>query len=264
MLRKAPDTALADPTEVARWENLARPDFLALLGMLTVLVEKPEGGCPSVRRDGAYTVVEGGCVDAKGNEHLGRARITHTDGQARARLRDYGKVEGGKKTTLTGIVVLDTDTPAEFDIDLRIDAHPDLDDMAPGSTWLAIHATGRKQAGAWSMQGELATESMGRVRARATDIVLDEDQCGSEPLSGQLELWSGEHHVQIGYDGATDCDSDGTAAWWRDGVAQGELSGIHGTLDCSVDPRGGRPGLGVGVLALILLGLRRRPPLVVG
>lgn len=253
-LRKAPPAALADPASVVVWEGLARPDLLHLIAGLLAAVDASKGECPRVDQDGALTVVTANCTDGSGSLRSGRARIVTREGEVRARLRGFGDHDG----LVWGSVRVATEGAPRFALDVRVEANEPMRDLAPGSTWLAIDARGhRDPRGRWTVEGELAAEGRGRVRMRDTELELDDERCSHEPLTGLTELWAGEHHVEIRYDGATDCDDPGTARWWRNGVDQGELSGIAGGSGCSVATRRS-DGLGALGVLLLLLGARRR------
>lgn len=254
LLRKAPPTPLGDAASVTIWEGLARADFLhSLAGWITTFEDQSEP-CPRVERDGAVAVVTGGCTDGSGSMHTGRARMVTKDGVVRARLHEFGDED----TRISGTVRVEAEGERRFALDLRVDSTAPMKDLAPGATWLVIDAHGHRDAtGRWQVEGEIAAEGRGRARIRGTDIELDDDRCTHEPLSGRTELWSGDHYVEIRYDGATDCDAARTAKWWRDGVEQGELEGIGGA-GCSVGSRSGLGPQGGVLLLLSLIGLRRR------
>jgi len=255
-MRKAPPAPLKDAASVGQWELLARPDFLFLLATFTAALDEVQGECPKVERDGAFTIVRGDCVDASGTTHTGYARVSIDDDEIRVRLKNFGEADGVDAGSVSGRVRVWVGDEPRFSMDLLLRSDEPMDDLAPGSTWLAIKAEGSRNARQeWSMQGELAAEKLGRVKAKASGIDSDRERCKHEPLTGQTELWSGGHHVEIRYDGASDCDEPGTAKWWRDGVEQGELRGISGGLDCSVSGQRGRARF--GVVALLLLGVGR-------
>lgn len=255
-LRRAPPAALADASSVVVWEGLVRPDLLYLISGMLMAVEGGHGACPQVEREGAFTVVTGDCTDDTGSVRSGRARIVTTGGEVRGRLRGFGDEDG----LVWGTVRLTTEGEPRFALDVRLESSEPMTDLVPGSTWLVIDARGHRDArGRWTVEGELAAEGRGRVRVRSTNIELDDDRCSHEPLAGRTELWAGEHHVEILYDGAIDCDDPGTARWWRNGVEQGELRGISGDVGCSVAARRGGDGLGGGLwLVLLLIGARPR------
>lgn len=254
-LRSAPPAALAEPAPVLAWEDLARPDGLYTIATFVGLVGAQEGPCPRVERSGSVTTVHGKCTDPQGDRIEGKARVIERNGETLVRLRGYGDAEA----KVWGRVRLWTEPRPHFTIDLRIEPGLELEHVpGPAPAWTAIEAEGhRDEHGAWQAEGRLAAEGHGRVRMRATDVVLG-DECSHEPLRGTTELWAGDEHVVITYDGATDCDSDGTARWSRNGVDQGELSGIDGSLSCDADEQQGGGAVPMSGAMLLMLGLRRR------
>lgn len=236
------------------WEGLARPDVLHTIAVLLSAVGEGEGDCPRVEQDGVFTIVTGGCTDGSGTVRTGWARRITAHDEIRARLHDFGDA----RTRITGRTRVSTEDEPRFELDLRVTSETPMEDLAPGSRWIAIDVQGRVDAQRrWYADGRLAAEGQGAVRIRSSGLEFDRDRCAQEPLGGNVELWSGEHRVEIRYDGATDCDPERTARWWRDGVEQGELRGIEGHAGCSVG--GGREVDGWGwLLVLLIVGLRRR------
>jgi hypothetical protein len=259
--RQAPPAALDDAPAVLGWGGLARPELLHTIASWLAAGEPGRGPCPRVERDGALTVITGDCTNESGSRRMGWARIVTGPDEVRARLRGFGDEE----QRVWGRLRVSTEGDPRFALDVRVQSSAPMQELAPGATWLAIDASGYRDArGRWFVEGELAAEGKGRVRVRGTDIAFDDDRCAHEPLAGRTELWAGKHHVEIRYDGATDCQDPGTARWWRDGVAQGELGGIPGESGCSVaSPRGTDALAGLLVL-LVAIGGRRWRTLIRG
>jgi len=256
--RRAPPADLDDAPAVLVWEGLARPELLHTIASWLAAADFGQDPCPRVERDGDVAVVIGDCTTVSGSERVGRARLVTRGDELRARLHGFGDGE----QRVWGDVRVTTEGQPHFELDVRVEMSEPMKDLAPGATWLAIDASGHRDArGRWSVKGELAADGRGRVRIRGTDIELDEDRCASEPLDGRTELWAAERHVEIRYDGSRDCQEPGTARWRLDGMDQGELIGISGDSGCSVASPRGSVGLG-GLLVLLAAvgGLRRRRP----
>lgn len=254
LLRRSPPATLDHAPVVLGWEGLARPELLHTIASWLAAGGSERGPCPQVEQDGDRTVITGGCTTESGSTRVGRARIVTRGDEVRARLDGLGDDE----QRVWGAVRVSTAGELRFSLDVRVQSTEPMQDLAPRATWLAIDAEGHRDAsGRWFMEGELAAEGKGRVRVRSTGIVLDDEQCAHEPLAGRTELWAGDHHVEIRYDGATDCQDEGTARWWRDGVEQGELRGISGHAGCSIaSPR--ERGLAGLLVLLAVLGRARR------
>ncbi len=252
-LRQAPVVPLETADEVSWWESTARPDTLGIIAVFVALVDDGgDGECPAVDESGNSTVVTGGCTDASGKVWTGKASHKTDGAVSRVRLRDFGQGQA----RLTGTVELEANDRPQFAMNLRMEG-PTLHSGPDAPQWMALDVRGARETnGAWSGEGDLAAQGKGRVRMKAHDIMFDDKGCGHEPVAGRLELWSGEHHVVVDYDGATDCDPTGTARWSRDGVEQGELD-VDGGLDCNPMPAKGSPPPVSGAL-LLLLGVGRR------
>ena len=252
-IRTAPPAPLREPASITEWESLVRPDGLHMLATAIALLgaDDGKGSCPRVERSGSVTTLTGDCSDASGKRHEGRARVVTHGNVTRVRLDDYDDAE----VRATGRVRLVSEPQPRFAMDLRLEPGLQLDDSAPAPAWTALDVEGYRDTEGWHALGTLAAEGRGSVRMRARGIELGK-ACPHEPLRGTVGLWSGEHQVRIDYDGATDCDPEGTARWSLDGVAQGELEGIAGNMGCEASEDGGE--VPVSGAMLLLLGIRRR------
>ncbi|MEX1365367.1 MAG: hypothetical protein AB1Z98_19730 [Nannocystaceae bacterium] len=252
-LRHAAPAELVSAASVAAWENLSRPDSLHQVASWVALLGASTTECPTVERSENITILRGDCVDSSGQRHEGFARITTDEDEVRVRLRGYGEPEEG---LATGRVRVWTKPYPRYAIDLAIEPGTAPRDPSAPSSWTAIDAKGhRDAAGTWHGTARLVVDGRGRADASATGIEISE-ACEHEPARGTMELRTEGHTARIEYDGATDCDPEGTGRWWLDGVEQGELSGIDSGMRCDADDDGGSvPASGA---MLLLIGVRRR------
>lgn len=224
--------------------------------------------CPMLVEDKAagtetYT---GGCTSKGGVTYSGTLVVTtipKTEGGT-LEFEEFGYATeedcagGGTVTqsqTFDGVLELDdmgafvvdiAATVPDTDLDLCTSVPRDLQIDYAG----AAVGIGGKDTQTWSGSGTYAVSDFGKVEAQTFSEILEGD-CASEADSGTTLLRSGGDEVTITYDGAVDCDDNGTVTWSLNGTVQGELGGVA----CS------NAGVGTtsGLLALAgLLLLRRR------
>ncbi|MEM6990767.1 MAG: hypothetical protein AAF721_09725 [Myxococcota bacterium] len=251
--RRAPAAQLQTAEQVRFWEELSRPDVLAILAAWVTPARGPDSVCPDVRVHGAATLFTGGCRHGRTSVD-GEAEVLRSTDGWRARMREYGDA----RLTTTGSVQWWEGPEARASF--ALDVHLTLASADPEEPeWLAVRYRGGTDEDGWHGRGRLAAEGHGSVSVDSDRLDLAAKRCGSEPLAGHTRLRAGQTEVDITYDGASDCDVPGTAQWTRDGVDQGELTDIMGVTGCAPKPSGspgdGAPG---GALVLLLFAPRRR------
>jgi hypothetical protein len=172
-LRRAEPALLEDATLVRDWDGIVRPDALYMLAALLAASGEGSKGCPSVVHTPSQTRVRGGCTDAAGDSWVGNARMRgRKDGATDVRLSGFGTA----KLTADGRVRVD-----EEPMRVELDVHVELDEPhggAGGPTWLSIDYQGHRDAdGRWYGEGDIAAEARGRVRARTSGMLVDDEQC---------------------------------------------------------------------------------------
>lgn len=236
------------------------------------------GDCPRVTAGELETTVEGGCTDAAGRTWHGRATLPSRSqgGLAGGAIVYEGfgvegpsecRASGGRARVLhDGVVVTRgsmLDGELAFDIDVVSTTTGVLPDCAQSEAGvqLAVEYAGVRTLApsgreTWWGSGIVASSERGRFDVRTEAEVIDDDVCASEGISGST-IVSGANEAVITYDGAVDCDPDGTVTWALDGQPLGEVRGVF----CAASA--GRPAPAVVVLgsvapAALWLARRRR------
>ncbi len=261
------DLSRADP---AAWSGVSAPWMYAEGAWYAPSLVELEPGCPEVETKDGVTTMRGGCVDANGTEWFGEVE---QDGD-RVTYRGFGSAEasdcehpGGSEWdgTFEGAADLGNGVHA-FRAVVRLTEFGELgpecepaDGVAAfvyeGTVEIAgedLDGDGVGDVTTWSGAGEYGNTEVGRAKVETVDEVVDKALCASEAASGATTVTSGSHALALTYDGATDCEGEGTARWALDGVDQGEVTGVY----CSTGP-GGRASI-AGLVVAAGLALRRR------
>lgn len=265
------DADLTDAASVQGLTAASSPNIFALMYLAGVSASSAtDPKCPSVVEDKAAGVATytGGCTSTGGVTYTGSVTITidpkvkgtngilEFDGFGIDNERDCSG--GGtvvESNSYDGLFVLEPDGSfmvdasarvAESDFDLCTSVQRDVQIDYEGS---AV-GIGGKGTQTWSGSGTYAHSEHGKVEVQTFSEIL-EGACGSEADSGTTVMMSGGDQVTITYDGAVDCDPNGTVTWMLNGELQGELGGVA----CS----NAGAGTAGGMLALAgMLLLRRR------
>lgn len=252
------------------------PAMLVLsLGANTSPGEPEPPACPARTESGDTTTLTGGCIDEDGAEWYGRVtfptdlNVAATNVSGAVVYEGFGsdsaagcadRPDGRRRQLIDGrVTITRTDARLDYDIDLAttttgVGADCSNLDEEGGLryTGQALTPTGGGQT--WSGSGTFGSDRFGRYDLVTEDELIDGTRCEHEPLSGTTTV-TGMDVVVVTYDGATDCDEEGTVTWTLNGVDQGERSGIR----CSASP-GARGSFAAAlvVFGLCLAGLRRR------
>lgn len=262
------DPPEADLTNADTVKELAIRSSAASMQALLFGIDVPDPDdavtCPPLVEDGEEMVFEGDCID-DGRAVSGTVRMVddrNVDGSVTITLERFEEALQVRcdahdvfvERRLDGTLMANED--GSFEMDLRIRTNEvDEDCIASEPRDIRIVYAGNDHDEGLSGSGTLSHEVYGTVQAETENQVLgtfSEDDCQSEAESGTTTLRANGHEAVITYDGATDCDPEGTVTWTLDGEAKGEFAGVH----CST--AGSPVGLGVLLAALGLMGLRRR------
>lgn len=234
----------------------------------------PDASCPSVEDDGVVLVIRGGCTTAGGEARYGEARVERGTDDAgaildrvlRITLDGYGRSTGLGDLRTTGEAQTrpTTGDTTVFDVDVTTEARPAGRSTTTTRYRYEGYVTGgyHTRETIWSGSGEI--ERRGERPTGVVDVStelerFDGEVCSGQPIEGATHVTVGELRYVVTYDGVHRCSDDHPAAWSRDGVAQGTLTGVI----CSARP-GGRGGAGavasIVALGLALLSARRFRP----
>jgi hypothetical protein len=237
---------LSDPATVVRLVNLgSTPNLFA---RSIEAFPDPTDTCLDVSggfdEDALGTLaVTGGCTDANGRRWEGEAEATrNADGSATytyASLswsQELGCASGGVgrvTSTTNGELELrangdltarmtfewidesgDGCTPSDPGHSLFYEGHVDGDPFEGGAT-------------TWTGAGWVRANPLDRVEVATDAERLNPENCSSEALSGTTSLRDAGVRAVVTYDGATDCDPNGTVTWTLDGADQGTLTGVR-------------------------------------
>jgi len=249
-LRRSPPAALADPDQIRFWLQTSAPE--ALLGLLRHLATDLEtlGSCQGDDPPSDKIRVAGPCRDTRGELWLGKARIdAHIDGFD-ARFNEVAN----RNFVIDGSIAVDFTEPAQFELDAMMTRTSDTGPIE----YAFDYAATERADGAWSATGTLAASGHGVVEITIVDMQPPGPHCPNEPLLGQVDLRTRDHHAIVQFDGLEDCDSPGTARLRLDDIDRGEF-----TMDwsepssCRIEPDAPM-GRGLWLVLLIALGRRRR------
>ncbi len=258
-----PRARVENATDARSWTGASAPNmyFSGLVPAVGLDSKLPDGGasdCPKVTRSATGVLAEGGCTDALGQKWFGslEERLDGADaGTGTLTYSAYGNEGttecGGqmlmRKQLHYGSMVI---SPASDGVTFQIDLYSEYDgakqDCTPVSFTTAVSYQGSHRTGdVWSGKGQLGSSQLGKVSAETRDEVLA-GPCSFEAESGSTTLDVYDGTIVYTYDGATKCDATSTVRWSKNGMDEGELTGVQ----CS-------SGSGLA-LALACLALRRR------
>jgi hypothetical protein len=255
--------------------------FAGLAGISIADVSTQEEGssCPKVTETGSSKTYVGGCTSPQGKAWFGTATsagsmftgggtITY-DGFGYTDLEECKRAMKPTKATYDGRVTMGGASGSfTFGVNLKLEASgPNEDTCANEEETVAIDYAGSSTEGTedtdmddnpdadtWNGSGRMGSTLRGVADVRTTDEVVNDTVCKNEAASGTTTILASGNTVLITYDGATDCQQEGTVKWSYNGAVQGTLEGIH----CAVGQRG---EVGITLLvafALLVLCVRRR------
>lgn len=270
--------AIGDTAGLLAFASGSAPNMFALGALPYGAVEfSQDTACPERVVDGnTTTLTGGGCTDTSGNTYDGVMIVRESGAQAGSIEYQGFSIANATSCGGTGYsTVFEYDgsfsggAPGTFAVDVLIAIDGiDEDTCAPavGVTAAEYQGSvadngdadtyaGHGRLGFDFTSGNVSYEGVADVSTAAE--VTDDNVCSTEALSGTTTIEADGHTSVITYDGATDCDPDGTVTWTYDGADQGEIFGVS----CRVHPAGTGRGALLGSLVLGALGIlvvRRR------
>src|SRR5690606_12516670 len=228
------------------------------LGELAPGSEEGRADCPRIVEEGSVRRIVGNCTDDEGTRYVGEVEFAADEAGApygTLTFKGFGTEysfscgEGETATEVTtssrfdGRAVVRGDASAsELDFNFAVTGN-EVDDDTCESTQeaLAFVFKGRIDGAAptfpaegeaaltlepttWSGKGQIGASPYGYVDYELIDEVVDFEVCNEGAASGTSRL-TGEKEVEITFRGAETCGA--SATWTLDGVAQGELEGVH-------------------------------------
>ena len=253
------DLSDVDQIESTAWVTSAPMAYaMGILPVAYAEIQAPSG-CPFESVEDGVVTWSGGCMDTELNEWFGTATQTgdHTS------YDHFGYMPEDKCQVSSGmvnhgdIIAVEDGGDRTFQIEVMVE-HATFDaDCGERRTVVAYDYRGTSlesglDSTIWNGEGTLGTETWGVLEAETVGEILDDQVCPTEAEAGKTSLMAGGDLVEIYYDGATDCDEEGTTPWTFNGDYQGELTG----MGCSSLPLG--PTLGGLSWLCMLLAVRRR------